>query len=247
MATNNLEENLEKYLKDNEYPGRVIIIGMNDAGLLTIVYAIMGRSENSQNRFFEQIDEDSIRTAPIDVTKVKDPELIMYNALKKAELNNGELAFVVTNGRQTGDIASKLKTQSFQSILKEWKHEPDAPNYTSRISGVIYINKNQSPKFSLSIIRPDMKDPENNSMHEFFEDLPVIPGTGFCISTYARNGDTLPPFEGEPFQVPLIGDAKQIAEKYWNILNVQNRVALFVKTIDPKLFTSIVEIINKKN
>lgn len=247
MNRKNLEENTERYLKGNEYPGRVIIIGLNDAGFPVIVYAILGRSENSQNRLFEKVGDETIRTAPIDKTKVKDPELIIYNALTKVELSKEESAFIVTNGRQTDALAQELKTHTFRDILKKWKHEPDVSNYTSRISGVIYLKKNQPPKFSLSIIKPDFSDPGNISIHEFFEELSVTLGMGFCISTYAGNGNPLPPFRGEPFGVAIMGDAKKIAQTYWNMLNPLYRVALVAKVIDPILLTSTIAIINKNS
>lgn len=242
-----LDKNIKKYLKENEYPGRVVVIGMNESGALVMVYAIMGRTENSQNRFFENDGVDIIKTTAIDKTKVKDPELIIYTALARARVSEEEEAFIVTNGRQTDalKIGLELGNQTFKDILREWKHEPDAPNYTPRISGVIYVRKNAPPKFSLSIIKADPRDPANASVHEFFEELPLVPGSGFCISTYAGNGNPLPSFEGEPFVVPLVGDLNRISEDYWNILNPDYRVALAIKVIDPVLLTSSVKIINR--
>ncbi len=244
MDTETLNKNLIERLQRNEYPGRVIVIGMNDKGALVIVYAIMGRTENSKNRLFELYGAGNIRTVPIDASKVKDPELIIYNALIDIKKNEDESFFIVTNGRQTDALADSIKSETFSDILKKWKHEPDAPNYTSRISGLITAGKEMKPTFSLSIIKADPVDPENNSRHSFFEILPVVPGIGFCISTYNSNGNPLPAFEGEPFAVPLVGDIDKIAQTYWDTLNSLNKVALVVKVINPTLLTTMVKIIN---
>lgn len=242
MNPQNLELNL-KGLTNNEYPGRLIIIGKNENGHIVILYTIMGRSKSSQNRIFESYGKALIRTIPINAAEIEKPELTIYNALNEIKIA-GRTNFIVTNGSQTDDIMKNLEKEEFEQILSKLKHEPDGPIYTSRISGIVYVGK-EMQRFSLSRIKADLSDLENSSKHECYKGLPVTPGMGFCIHTYAGNGEPPLRFEGEPFALPLIGNADQIAEQYWSILNPKFKVALFVKVINPVTLESDLKIINQ--
>lgn len=202
--------------KKNIYPGRGIIMGLNEAGdLLIQVYFIMGRSESSRNRRFI-LENGTVRTEAIDKSKVEHPELIIYNALTSV----GEF-HIVSNGRQTDTIANKL---DLKSALGDWEYEPDAPNFTPRISGT-FNQKNLETL--LSIIR---KNGEIISRDIF--PIPFENGIGYCLHTYMGDGNPLPSFEGSPFTVPLWGEVNEIANYFWKNLNSDNKVALVAKSID---------------
>lgn len=239
-----LNRNVRENLTDNIYPGRVIIIGMNNTEQLVIVYAITGRSESSQNRIFQVEGEDLVKTVAIDITKIKKPELELYNAYRKIQINK-KTAFIVTNGSQTDDLADGLEAYGFKDTLLKLNHEPDFPNYTPRISGVIYARGEAEPQFSLCVIKSKQSNPEKDSLHDFYENLNVRPGTGYCIHTYTGNGDPLPSFRGKPFKVPLIGNASDIAHRYWVTLDPKFRVSLFTKVIDLKTLKSNITILKR--
>lgn len=196
-------KSLEELLKNNSYPGRGIVAGKN-----TAYYFIMGRSENSRNRIFAET-EDGIKTEAFDASKMKDPSLIIYHPVRKTELG-----LIVTNGDQTDTIA---QTGDFREALMTREYEPDAPNFTPRISALL----KEDGSFEMAIL----KARDGKCLREFFcfEDCPE--GKGYFISTYVGDGSPLPSFEGEPVEVDLPD-----AETVWKALNEDNKVSLYAYT-----------------
>jgi len=221
----NASSNFDQHLVKNPYPGRGLVIGKSDDhqnGVL--IYWIMGRSSNSRNRRF--IDEAGVlRTVPIDYSKVKDPSLIIYEAM--LELPN---IYIVSNGDQTRTIYEGLqKGIPFPETLADREREPDAPNFTPRISGVLSLT-DKTALISLSILKANSIDPAYTDRFYF---QPAIPreGYGFGLTTYQGDGDPLPSFSGDPLLFPCQGSAEKILETYWDALNLENRVALAVKEV----------------
>lgn len=211
-------------LSKNSYPGRGIIIGHTENGQYTaIAYWIMGRSENSRNRIFTAT-EDGIQTEARDPSKVTDPSLIIYHPVRcTAEYT------VVTNGDQTDTICSYLANgKTFYDALKTRTFEPDAPNYTPRISGIV----RNGGTYTLSILKSGNGDP-NCCYRQFFDYDHIQPGVGHYIHTYLHDGNPLPSFKGEPETVSLFGveTAEQLADMIWGSLDEMNKVSLFVRFI----------------
>ena len=224
-------------LTNHAYPGRGIMLGRSaDNKSAVIAYFIMGRSENSRNRIFETT-EDGIRTKAFDESKMVDPSLIIYHPVRVV----GD-ATVVTNGAQTDTIRDfLLEGKSYIDALRTRCYEPDPPNYTPRISGVV----NKDGSYALSILKSADGNPGCN--HRFFYeyDAPVA-GQGHFIHTYQENLDPLPSFEGEPRKVAITApDAETLAGDIWLSLNDDNKVALFVRYIDLKTGDCEDSIINK--
>ncbi len=217
-------EDLFGLLSANPYPGRGIALGRSaDGKRAVIVYFIMGRSENSRNRIFAQTS-DGIETRAFDESKVTDPSLIIYHPVRTVEG-----VTIVTNGDQTDTVRDFLQRgQSFEAALRTREFEPDGPNWTPRISGVVEADGG----YRLSILKSADGDPACCQRFFFEYDKPVA-GVGHFISTYETDGSPLPSFRGEPRAVGL-GDesAQALAGKVWNALNGDNKVALFVRTID---------------
>ncbi len=230
-------QNMTDILTGHPYPGRCIVLGRSaDNQRAMIAYAIMGRSENSRNRIFEGTD-DGIRTRAFDESKMTDPSLIIYHPVRKV----GEDT-IVTNGDQTDTIMEGLLAgKRYIDALRTRCFEPDPPNFTPRISGVVA----QDGSYTLSILKSADGDPTCN--HRFFYEYDApLAGTGHFIHTYQENLDPLPSFQGEPRLVSLSApDAKTWAEELWSALNEENKVSLFVRTI--QLSTGAVDdiIINK--
>ena len=215
---------LMNLLSTNAYPGRGIVLGRSADGKSAIAaYFIMGRSENSRNRVFT-VTEDGIRTEAHDPSKMVDPSLIIYHPVRQV---GGQL--VVTNGDQTDTIRDFLvEGKSFGQALHTREFEPDGPNYTPRISGIL----NPDGSFKLSILKSADGDP--SCCHRFFYtyDHPLA-GEGRFIHTYMGDGNPLPSFEGEPERVVLdAASAEELAEQMWVALNADNKVSLFVRYID---------------
>jgi hypothetical protein len=227
-------------LKGNAYPGRGIVLGMTPDGKhLVQVYWIMGRSENSRNRVFEMESNGFVRTEAFDESKVKDPSLIIYYPAKALGKTH-----VVTNGDQTDTIHEALqKGGSFEGALRTRTFEPDGPNFTPRISGMTDLS-GAGPAYRLSILKTIGGDPAC-TVRQFFEYEKGIPGMGHCITTYVRDGDPLPSFEGEPYLVGLFDDLEETARIYWSLLNAENRISLLVKFLDAETGESRVRILNK--
>lgn len=214
---------LAKLLRENSYPGRGIVLGRSaDDKSAVIAYFIMGRSENSRNRVFVET-EDGIRTQAFDPSKMVDPSLIIYHPVR---VYNG--ATIVTNGDQTDTVRDGLAAgKSYIDALRTRQYEPDGPNYTPRISGVV----EPDGAYELSILKSFDGDPACNKRFFFEYDAPRA-GLGHFIHTYMRDGAPLPSFEGEPETVRIEGDAESFADMVWNNLNEDNKVSLYVSFID---------------
>ena len=229
---------LMKYLAENPYPGRGIVLGRTaDNKKAVVAYFIMGRSENSRNRIFEET-EDGIRTRAFDESKMTDPSLIIYHPVRL--LDNGLL--VVTNGDQTDTIRDAVgEGHCYRHALNTRKFEPDGPNWTPRISGVV----KPDGSYNLSILKSLDGDP-NCCCRYFFEYDSPIAGTGHFIHTYQENLDPLPSFQGEPRRVAIgTVDARSWAEEIWAALNGENKVSLYVQLFDLKTGARDITIINK--
>ena len=231
--------NLFKELDMNTYPGRGIVIGRSADGKYAVTaYFIMGRSTNSRNRVFVE-DGDGIRTKAFDESKLEDPSLIIYAPVRV--LGN---TTIVTNGDQTDTIYDGLKAGlTFEQSLRSREFEPDAPNYTPRISGIMDI-ENGKFTYALSILKPDNGNPEECNRFTFTYDNPLA-GEGHFIHTYMKDGSPLPSFEGEPKFVAIEGDIETFSKKLWESLNLDNKVSLFVRYIDIATGNTKTKIINK--
>lgn len=218
------KQDLPELLRGNPYPGRGIVLGKSGDGKSSIaVYFIMGRSENSRNRIFAPT-EDGIRTEAADPAKMTDPSLIIYHPVRKAGRG-----LIVTNGDQTDTIRDfLLEGRSFAEALRARTFEPDAPNYTPRISGLL------SPDggFQLSILKSAEGDPACCCRYFYHYDAPLA-GEGRFIHTYQGDGSPLPSFEGEPVRVALDGsDPETLADQVWEALDPDNKVSLFVRFVN---------------
>ena len=230
---------LEDELNKNAYPGRGIILGRTPDGKKGVAaYFIMGRSANSRNRVFVE-DGDGIRTQAFDESRMEDPSLIIYAPVRV--LGNKT---IVTNGDQTDTIYEGMdKQMTFEQSLRSRTFEPDGPNYTPRISGIMHIEKG-SYNFAMSILKSDNGCPDSCSRYTFAYENPAA-GTGRFIHTYMHDGNPLPSFEGEPKLVEVGGDIDEFANLLWNSLNEENKVSLFVRYIDLEDGSYESRIINK--
>jgi len=234
---------LKTLLSENSYPGRGIILGTSaDGKCAMIAYFIMGRSENSRNRVFERFC-GGMRTKAFDESKLSDPSLIIYNPyLRKGDVD------IITNGDQTDTIYDLMDETdddyyAFGKALHTREYEPDAPNYTPRISGILnYDFDNSVFTYRLSILKSANGRPVCN---RYFYNYTPEPGIGHFIHTYRCDGSPIPSFSGEPEEVSLPNTAKELAELCWSNLNEDNKVSLFVRTVplDGGIPTEI--IINK--
>ena len=226
-----MEEKLQKIslaeeLAGNAYPGRGIVIGKSaDEKYAIMAYFIMGRSSNSRNRVFIE-DGEGIRTQAFDPSKLEDPSLIIYAPVRV--LGNKT---IVTNGDQTDTIYELMdKQQTFEQALRTRTFEPDAPNYTPRISGILHI-ENGGYNYAMSILKSDQGDPSSCNHYTFAYENPKA-GEGRFIHTYMGDGNPLPSFEGEPTLVALEGDIDSFTKTVWENLNEENKVSLFVRYIE---------------
>ena len=230
---------IERELKNNSYPGRGIIVGRSADGSKAVIgYFIMGRSVNSRNRVFVE-DGDGIRTQAFDPSKMEDPSLIIYAPVRV--LGNKT---IVTNGDQTDTIYEGLDKQlTFEQSLRSREFEPDAPNYTPRISAVLHI-ENGNYNYAMSILKSNGGDPSCCNRFTFaYNNCPS--GQGHFISTYLHDGNPLPSFEGEPKLMAIPDDMDAFADTLWTSLNEDNKVSLFVRYIDIEKGTWQSRIINK--
>ena len=231
---------LEQELKGNAYPGRGIVIGKTkDGKKAAIAYFIMGRSENSRNRVFVE-DGEGIRTQAFDPSKLSDPSLIIYAPVRV--LGNKT---IVTNGDQTDTIYELMdKQQTFEQALRTREFEPDAPNYTPRISGVMEFAEGQF-SCKMSVLKSADGDPACCCRYTFSYDRPLA-GEGRFIHTYQGDGDPLPSFAGEPERIGIENeDIDSFAERIWGSLNEENKVSLFVRYIEIETGEYESRIINK--
>ncbi len=230
---------MEEALKGNSYPGRGILIGRTEDGEKAVIaYFIMGRSENSRNRIFVE-DGKGIRTQAFDPDKLKDPSLIIYAPVRV--LGNKT---IVTNGDQTDTIYEGMDRQlTFEQSLRSRCFEPDAPNYTPRISGILHL-EDGGCNYALSILKSSDGNPE--SCHHFtFAYKKPLAGEGRLIHTYLHDGNPLPSFEGEPKRVVVKGDLDSLTRQIWESLDSENRVSLFVRVIDLGTGNYESKIVNK--
>ncbi|MBO5279127.1 MAG: IMP cyclohydrolase [Lachnospiraceae bacterium] len=230
---------LEKELKENSYPGRGIVIGKSADGTKAVAaYFIMGRSENSRNRVFVE-DGEGIRTQAFDPAKLEDPSLIIYAPVRV--LGNDT---IVTNGDQTDTVYDGLKAGlTFEQSLRSREFEPDGPNYTPRISGVMHI-ENGAYDYSMSILKSNNGNPQQCNRYTFSYSN-CVAGEGHFIHTYMHDGSPLPSFEGEPKLVAIPDDMESFTQMLWNSLNADNKVSLFVRYIDIATGKYETKIINK--
>ena len=226
-------------LSTNAYPGRGIVIGKSADGKNAVTaYFIMGRSENSRNRVFVE-EGKGIRTEAFDPSKLVDPSLIIYVPVKV--LGNDT---IVTNGDQTDTIYDGMdKGLTFEQSLRSREFEPDGPNYTPRISGVMHV-ENGVYDYTMSILKSNNGNPEACNRYTFAYENPVA-GEGHFIHTYMCDGDPLPSFEGEPQLVEINEDIDTFTNTLWTNLNEDNKVSLFVRYIDIATGTYETRIVNK--
>ena len=230
---------LANEVSNNTYPGRGIVIGKSKDGKKAVTaYFIMGRSNNSRNRVFVE-DGEGIRTQAFDSSKLEDPSLIIYAPVKV--LGNKT---IITNGDQTDTIYEGMDKQlTFEQSLRSRKFEPDAPNYTPRISGIMHIENNKY-NYAMSILKSNNGNPNSCNRYTFAYENP-IEGQGHFIHTYMHDGEVLPSFEGEPKLVELDGDIDEFTNMILSNLNEDNKVSLFVRFIDIKSGEYETRIINK--
>ena len=215
---------LKAYLSENSYPGRGILLGRSaDDTKAVIAYFIMGRSENSRNRVFVETP-DGIRTQAFDPSKMTDPSLIIYNPVRVFGAST-----IVTNGDQTDTIREGLAAgKTFSQALHTRTFEPDEPNYTPRISGLV----KKDGDYVLSILKSADGDPASCRRYFYAYEKPLS-GQGHFIHTYMGDGNPLPSFEGEPEQITITSETpEEFAQLIWNSLNEENKVSLFVRYID---------------
>lgn len=230
---------IKSELENNEYPGRGIILGRSEDGTKAIAaYFIMGRSENSRNRVFVE-DGEGIRTQAFDPAKLKDPSLIIYAPVRV--LGNKT---IVTNGDQTDTVYDGMKKGlTFEQSLRCREFEPDSPNFTPRISGLMEI-ENGKYAISLSILKSDNGDDSGCNRYVFSYENPKA-GIGRFIHTYVKDGNPLPSYEGEPTPVELKGNIDELTDSIWNSLNSENKVSLFVRYIEISTGKTETRIVNK--
>lgn len=219
------KDNFESHLEHNPYPGRGLVVGRSsDDRAWLFVYFIMGRSTHSRNRRFVK-EGTVLRTEPVDMSRIEDPSLIIYEAMLE-----GEATYFLSNGDQTRTIHDALaRGGSFDSALATREREPDAPNYTPRISAILDL-RDEPASFALSILRANSLDPDQTDRTTF---RPATPPSGFgwLLTTYRRDGSPLPSFAGDPLVVPCLGTPEEILESYWKALDSENRISLAVKSI----------------
>ena len=230
---------IQKELQENAYPGRGIIIGKTPDGKKAVTaYFIMGRSENSRNRVFVE-EGQGIRTQAFDPTKLTDPSLIIYAPVRV--LGN---TTIVTNGDQTDTIYDGMDRKlTFEQSLRCREFEPDGPNYTPRISGVMHI-ENGTYHYAMSILKSNNGNPEACNRYTYAYENPVA-GEGHFIHTYKCDGNPLPSFEGEPKLVNILDDMDAYTEMLWTSLNEENKVSLFVRYMDIATGKYETKIVNK--
>ena len=230
---------LANELNSNTYPGRGIVIGKTKDGKKAVTaYFIMGRSNNSRNRVFVE-EGEGIRTQAFDPSKLEDPSLIIY-APVRILVNK----IIVTNGDQTDTIYEGMDKQlTFEQSLRTREFEPDAPNYTPRISGIMHV-ENGKYNYAMSILKSNNGNPEACNRYTFAYENPVA-GEGHFIHTYMHDGNPLPSFEGEPKLVEINGDIDEFTNMVWTNLNEDNKVSLFVRFIDIETGEYETRIVNK--
>ena len=227
-------------LKDNVYPGRGIVIGKSEDGKKAVfAYFIMGRSENSRNRVFKE-EDGNVFTEPFDFSKVEDPSLIIYAAIR-----NHENKMIVTNGDQTDTIYEFLKDgKCFKKALKTREFEPDFPNFTPRISGMLTFCENDF-KYQMSILKS--ADEKGTACNRYFYEYAPLNGLGHFIHTYVCDGNPIPTFQGEPERVKIPNNIDDFTNEIWTNLNENNKISLYVRYVDIESGVYENRMINKNN
>lgn len=226
-------------IKDNAYVGRGIVIGKTpDAKKAVSAYFIMGRSENSRNRVFTEKNGE-IFTEPFDASKVEDPSLIIYAAIRKFENK-----LIVTNGDQTDTIYDGIKegSDTLRTPLFKREFEPDRPNFTPRISGMLTFADGDFD-YEMSILKS--ADAEGTACNRYFFSYPSLPGLGHFIHTYVCDGNPIPTFQGEPERVAMDNDIDAFTNKLWENLNEDNKISLYVRYTDLATGETDSRMINK--
>ena len=215
----------EELLENNTYPGRGIIIGLTPDGTKAMTaYFIMGRSENSRNRIFTEKNGE-VFTEPFDASKVQDPSLIIYAAIRSFENN-----LIVTNGNQTDTIYDGLKEgKCFKKALESREFEPDGPNFTPRISGMLTFGEGDFT-YQMSILKS--ADAEGSACNRFTYTYAPKAGLGHFIHTYVCDGNPIPTFQGEPERIAVCDDIDEMTNRIWKALNEQNKISLYVRYVD---------------
>jgi IMP cyclohydrolase len=232
-----VEKNLKERLKDNSYPGRGIVVGQVSPEKWAIVYWIMGRSANSRNRCFVEQD-GNLQTVPADPRKVEDPSLILYNAVRR-----WNRCWIVTNGSHTDVIVEELSQgNELLKALETQRHEPDAPNFTPRISGLLDFRA-ERPTVYLSSLRQSQLVPEESD-HRLYQFRRLMPGYGYALTTYLQDGNPLPTYDAPPFLLPLFETPRKCAEFFWEKLHSENRISLAVFHIHAESLEQEMHIIN---
>ncbi|MFV0314895.1 MAG: IMP cyclohydrolase [Anaerotignum sp.] len=229
---------MENLVRENAYVGRGIVIGKTaDGSKAAIAYFIMGRSENSRNRIFVENGEEVI-IKPFDESKVEDPSLIIYSPIKKIKNN-----LIVTNGDQTDTIFDFIQDgKTFEEGLQTRQFEPDAPNFTPRISGMLTFS-NEDFSYKMSILKS--VDAQGSACSRYTFSYPALDGMGHFIHTYACDGNPLPTFQGEPERVSIPDKIDDLVQGIWENLNEKNKISLYVRYIDLKTGTIENRMINK--
>ena len=230
--------NIGELIKDNTYVGRGIVIGKSSDGKKAVsAYFIMGRSANSRNRIFVERD-NALFTEPYDASKVEDPSLIIYAAVRR--LKN---KLIVTNGDQTDTIYNGVNAGlSFAGSLTSREFEPDKPNFTPRISGMLTFDSGDF-KYDMSILKS--ADPEGNACNRYAFSYSPIVGLGHFIHTYVCDGNPIPTFQGEPERVAIPNDIDEFTDTLWTNLNEDNKISLYVIYTDLETGKEETRLINK--
>lgn len=229
---------IAELIEGNSYVGRGIVIGKTQDGTKAVAaYFIMGRSANSRNRIFTERD-GAVYTEPFDASKVEDPSLIIYAAIREYENN-----LIVTNGDQTDTIYDGLKKGStFHRALSSREFEPDAPNLTPRISGMLTFEDGDFT-YSMSILKS--VDAEGTACARYGFDYPAKAGLGHFIHTYVCDGNPIPTFQGEPERVAIPDDIDAFTDRLWNALDADNKISLYVRYIDLETGEEDNRLVNK--
>ena len=229
---------VEELLEGNSYPGRGIVIGKTPDGKhAAIAYFIMGRSENSRNRVFTEKNGE-VFTEPFDASKVQDPSLIIYAAIRSYKND-----LVVTNGNQTDMIIDGLKDGiSFTRALESRAFEPDAPNFTPRISGMLTFT-DKGFFYQMSILKS--ADENGTACNRFTYKYVPQSGLGHFLHTYVSDGNPIPTFQGEPERIAIADDIDEMTTRLWNALDENNKISLYVRYIDLASGEATNRLINK--
>lgn len=232
--------NIGELINGNSYVGRGIVIGTTEDGAKAVsAYFIMGRSENSRNRIFTE-NEGTVKTEPFDASKVEDPSLIIYSAVRSFDNK-----LVVTNGDQTDTVCELMQQGlSFKEALETREFEPDAPNLTPRISGILYF-ADGGFKYEMNILKS--VDPEGSDCCRYTFAYPSKKGLGHFIHTYVCDGSPIPTFQGEPERVAVPNDIDEFTENLWSNLDSGNKISLYVRYTDLATGEYEQRLINKNN